>query len=120
MAEAMMRLLSHQLEAGLLVDVTSRDENAVGPEHHLLIPSAARETNTLLDQTGAKSQTARARLDQQETQFGNRLVVLHDKDRTDNLPLHLRNPAALPFGTIIVDKIRNDPGNQRLKTFVPP
>src|SRR5579885_2790337 len=110
MAEAMMRLLGHQLEAGLLVDMASRDENAVGPEHHLLISPAARETNALLNQPSAESQTARSRLDQQQAQFGNRLVVLHDKDRADDLPVHLRNPATLPFGTIVVDEICHDPG----------
>src|SRR5579884_552659 len=115
----MMWLLSHQLETGLLVDVASRDKNAVGPEHHLLIPPAARETDALLDEARAQPQATGSGFDEQEPEFRDRFAALYDKDGANNFSIHLRDPAAFSFRIVIIDEIRHDLGDKRLKMLVP-
>src|SRR4029450_6133572 len=94
MAEAVMCLLSHELEPGSFIDAPRRSEDAIGPEHHFFVAMALREADALFDEAGAQAQTTCLRFDQKQSEFSDRLTGLHDKHRADDFTPHLRNPAA--------------------------
>src|SRR5450755_4723480 len=61
LAEAPVRGLLRQLEAGPLVDPPGLGQHAVGPEHDLRISRAAREAKAFVDQPRPDPQPARRR-----------------------------------------------------------
>src|SRR4029450_11153463 len=119
MAEAVMCLLSHELEPGSFIDVPRRNEDAVGPEHHFFVAMAPREADALCDEVGAKAQATRLRFNQKQSEFGDRLAGLHDKYGADDFPSHLRDPAAFSCRVVVVDEVRDDLSHERFKSFIP-
>jgi hypothetical protein len=55
MAEAVMGLLSHELEPGSFIDVPRRNEDAIGPEQHFWVAMAPREAEALFDEVRAQA-----------------------------------------------------------------
>src|SRR5262249_53499033 len=119
MAEAVMCLLSHELEPGSLIDAPRRNEDAIGPEQHFFVAVAPREADALFDETGAEAQTTRLRFNQKQSEFGDRLTGLHDKHGADDFTPHLGYPAAFSGRVVVVDEVRDDLGHERFKAFVP-
>src|SRR5947208_4762872 len=91
MAETVMCFLCNKLKSYLLIDMAGFHKDTIGPEHQFVIATASSETNTLLDETSTQAQAACFRFNQQQSQFGDRLAALHDKDRANDFPIHLRN-----------------------------
>src|SRR5919197_2922136 len=108
MTEAVMSLLSHELEPGSFIDAPRRNEDAIGPELHFLVAVAPREADALFDEAGAEPETTRLRFDQKQAEFGDRLIGLHDKHGADDFTPHLRYPAAFSVRLVVVDKVRDD------------
>src|SRR5690242_8484335 len=108
MAEAVMRFLGNQLKPGLLIDMASLYQDAIGPEQHFLIAPTTGEANTLFDEACAQAHAACLRFDQQKPEFSDGLTATHDKNRADDLSIHLSNPAAFAFMIVVRDEIRND------------
>src|SRR5258706_11098539 len=111
--------LGDERDSLLLVDVPRLCKHVVGPEHELLVATASSEANTFIDETGAKTQTARPGFDQEEAEFGDRFTTLHNKHGADDFTVHLGDPAAFSRGVVVVDKISNDLGHERFEVFVP-
>src|SRR5581483_539006 len=119
MTEAMVCTLGHELEPCFSVDVSRLYKDALGPEHEFLVTTASSEANTLFDETRTQPQATCLRFDQQESEFGNCFTTLHNKNGTNDFPIHLRDPAAFSCRIVVVDEIRHDLSNKRLETLVP-
>jgi hypothetical protein len=61
----------------------------------------------------------RARLNQQEAQFRHLVAALHQEHRADRRTIDLGDPAALARGIEVAQKLRDDPGDQRLEGRAP-
>src|SRR5215813_7541603 len=103
MTEAVMGLLSHELEPGSLIDAPRRNEDAIGPERHFFVAVAPREADALFDEAGAEAETARFWFDQKQSEFSDCLTGLHDKHRADDFTPHLGYPAAFSGRVVVGD-----------------
>src|SRR5262245_24481657 len=101
--EAMVALLVNQPEPRGLVDAPRRHEHAVGPERHLAVAHLPREAHALGAEARADTETARAGLDEQETQLAHGLGALHEEHRPDDLAVLLGDPAPLPLRVVALD-----------------
>src|SRR5215211_7387624 len=119
LAEAVMLFFLYHLEPFLLVDAPGGVEHAVGPERELFVAAAPGETDALLDEVGAQAQATGLWLDQEKPQFGDRIAGLYNKDATDDLAVHLGDPATLFGQVVIIDEVRYDTGDQSLEALVP-
>src|SRR6266700_1123877 len=119
MPETVMCFLCYEFKPGFLVDVTRFQEDTVGPEHQFLVTTASSEANTLFDKASTQPKTACLWFNQQQPELGDCFTALHDKYRTNDLSVHLCNPAAFSFRVVVVDEIRDDLSDQRLKMLVP-
>src|SRR5437773_1587893 len=81
------------LEACTFVNTAGGGEFTLGPEHDFLIAGFAGEVDTFLNQPLADSQAPGGRLDEQETEFGNRRGLLNKKHRPDVFRVSLGDPA---------------------------
>src|SRR4051812_16009637 len=75
-AEAVVRLLLEELEAGGDVDAAGGDEHVVGPQHHALEVGGTGEVDAGGDELGAEAEPAGPRVDQQQSQLGGVGVAL--------------------------------------------
>ena len=64
-AEAAVRFLFDQHEAGLLIDVSRLYKHVVGPQHEFLVSLAPCEPDALVHEAFAQSQSAGPRVDEQ-------------------------------------------------------
>src|SRR5260370_66996 len=118
-AEAPVRLLVDQAEAGGLVDAPGGAQHAVGPQRELPVAGVPREAHALVHEARADAEPARLRLDQQQPQLGDGLRVLDEEHGADDLAVLLRDPAALPPRVVVLDERRHDARDQRLEALVP-
>src|SRR5690606_688040 len=93
--EAVVTFAGRPLETGLLVETARGLELALGPQRDLAVAAAAGKPDTLVDEPRTNALAARRGLDQQQAQLGNGVGFPDQENRTDDLPIHLRNPAAL-------------------------
>src|SRR6266576_3687253 len=100
---AVVLLLSDQLEACTFVNTAGGGEFTLGPEHDFLIAGFAGEVDTFLNQPLADSQAPGGRIDDQETEFGNRRGLLNKKHRPDVFRVSLGDPATLSFWIQVLD-----------------
>src|SRR5690348_7741347 len=105
MAEAMVWLLSHQHEAGFLVQASRLHEHIICPEHDLGVAATTREADTFGNEAGAYPQASRLWLDEEEPQLRYRFAGLHQKDGPDDFAVHLGDPAAFALGVEVVDEV---------------
>src|SRR5439155_2578364 len=115
LAEAVMRFRAGQPKAGRLIDVTRRDQDALGPQRDLLITRLPREADAFGDEPRPDAEAARRWLDQQQPQFGGALRALDEKHRTDRFALAFGDPAAFPSRIEFGDELAGDFGDQRLE-----
>src|SRR5262245_2421880 len=114
-----MLLLVYETEAGLLVDVAGRAEDAVGPERDLPVAGLARKAQALFHEASAHAESACLRLDEQETQLGHRLRSLDEEDGPHDLAVLLGDPAALALRVEVVHELGHDLGDESLEALVP-
>src|SRR6266576_1479328 len=115
---AVVLLLSDQLEACTFVNTAGGGEFTLGPEHDFLIAGFAGEVDTFLNQPLADSQAPGGRLDEQETEFGNRRGLLNKKHRPDVFRVSLGDPATLSFWIQVLDELGDDLCYESLEAFV--
>src|SRR5262249_55565090 len=118
-AEAVMRLFLNELETGLFVDMPGGGEQAVRPQHDLLVPRLPGEPQTFVDQALADAQPTRARFDQQQAQLRLRLRRLDEEPGTGDLAAAFGDPASLAFRIIVPNEFRRDLRDQGLELFIP-
>src|SRR5215471_9314313 len=94
LSEAVMLFFAHDLKPGLFVEVSCRMKNALCPKRHLAIARAPCESDALLNQPLADSQTTRLRFNMQQPQPCDFVRCLCDKDTTNPCSILFRNPAA--------------------------
>src|SRR5437762_3515587 len=102
---ALVRLLLHELESRFFVEVARRAELTLGPERDPAISGLTREANAFFDQSTADTESARARFDEEQTQFRDRRRLLHQHHRTDDLAVLFRHPAAFAFRIEVLQKL---------------
>src|SRR5713101_1062115 len=112
-------LFAGQAEAGLFVDVPGGMEDALRPERDLSIACLAGKAHTFAHQAGADAQPPRRRLNQQQAQLGHGLRLFDQEDGAYDLTIFLGDPAALPFGVVMLNELGDDASDQGLKAFVP-
>lgn len=119
-AEAVVPFLFNQLEAGSLVDAARPLEDVVGPQHHLAVAGAPREPQALVDQPGADPHSPCGRLDEQESQLRDAVLLCDAKDTPRRLSFDLGDPRPLPCRLPVLDEVRDDVGDKGLEGVVPP
>ncbi len=72
-AEAVVLLFLRERKAGAFIDAARRMQNVVGPECEFAITGLPGERNTFVDEPCAHAHSASRRLDQKQTELGNRL-----------------------------------------------
>src|SRR5260370_33853421 len=112
-------LFAGKAEAGLFVYVPGRMEDALRPERNLSIACLPGKAHTFTHQAGADAQPPRRRLNQQQAQLGDGLRLFDQKDGACDLTIFLGDPAALPFGVVMLNELGDDASDQGLKAFVP-
>src|SRR5262249_13723871 len=95
MAEAMMRLLFDEPEAGFFIDMPGGVEHAVRPQRDLFVSRLPGEPYALIDQPFADAHPARARLNQQQAQLRHRLRLFDEEHGADDLAAAFGDPAPL-------------------------
>src|SRR5271155_4479667 len=117
-AEAVMRLLAHQMKTVRLVNPARRDQHVVCPQCQLAIARSASEADTLHDEPASNAEPASLWLDEKQSQLGDFVAVPDEQYRADDFAVTLGDPAALPPGIEILDKTRGDPRDQRLESHI--
>src|SRR5438552_10446545 len=118
LAEALVALLVHAPESRLRIEVACGVEVALCPERELAVAGATREAHTFIDELPADPQPAGMGLYQQQSQLRHGLRLAHEKYRTDDLAVTLRDPAALARRVEPLHEPGRDLGDQRLEAFV--
>src|SRR2546426_7394349 len=95
-------------EAGLLVQAARRVQLALRPQRELAIAGLPREADALVDQAAADTESSRVRLHEEQPQLGDGLRFTHDEDRTDDLAVPIRDPAALASRVEVIEEVRAD------------
>src|SRR5262249_18204609 len=103
-----MRLLIHQPEAGLLIDVASCVKNAVGPQRHPLILRPPRKANALVHETMADAEATCLRLDEEKPKLRDRVGLPNEKHRAHALAVLLCDPASLATRIEVVHELGDD------------
>src|SRR6185503_16158002 len=84
-AERVMRLLRGELESGALINAARRGQIALRPQGHGRIACSRGEAQALRDEPRAELQSAGARIDDQETELCDLVILSHDEHRADAL-----------------------------------
>src|ERR1700691_5033120 len=113
-----MRLLADQLKGGLLINLAGRSQFALRPQHHRFISRLAGKANALGHKPFADAHPSCRRLYQQQAQLSHLLRFLNEKNRADDLSAALRHPAVLARRIVVRHKLRNNLGDQCLKSLV--
>src|SRR5512140_1600574 len=108
-----------QAKAGLLVDVTGGDQDAIGPQRDLPIAHLSGESKAFLHQAAPDAKTARLRLDVHQAQLGHLRGPFDEEYGSDDLALPLGDPAAFALGVKLRDEFRRDLCDQRFELLVP-
>src|SRR5215467_2719714 len=108
LAEAVVFLVMGPPETRILVEPARRGELTVRPQRHLAIARVPREPNALVHQTAADAETARARIDDQQPQPGDRLRFGDHEHRADVGAVFLRDPAPLPRRIEALQEVGDD------------
>src|SRR6185295_6110274 len=98
--EAVVALLSDQLEARRLVDPASRREHVVRPQHQLAVAAVAREEDALVDEASAQAVPARPAFHEQYAQLRRLVILAHTHDTAGAPSVHLRDPRVLAAGPV--------------------
>src|ERR1700680_152347 len=117
-AEALVSLLRKTPKTARLVNAPRRKQLALGPQNDLSITRLAGESDALIDQPSAQTQTARVRLDQQQTKLGDSWRLAHQKDAAQDLTASLGDPAAFALDIECLHEMRRNFGDQRLEMLV--
>src|SRR5260370_38263064 len=107
-SKVVVPLFAGQAEAGLFVDVPGGMEDALRPERNLSIACLPGKAHTFTHQAGADAQPPRRRLNQQQAQLGDGLRLFDQKDGACDLSIFLGDPAALPFGVVMLNELGDD------------
>src|SRR5690349_13657240 len=113
-AEAVMLLFRDTTEAGAVVDVACRDQDALRPQRDRLVAALAREADALFGQRAPDAEPAGFLLHEQQSQFRDPVLALDQKDRAGRFAVHFGDPAMLARGIIGFDELRGDLRDQRL------
>src|SRR3954462_14463780 len=97
-AEAVVRLLLDELEAGRDVDAARGDEHVVGPQHHALIAGGAGEVDAGGHELGAEAEPAGPRADEQQPQLGGVGVALLAEHAAGTAAVDIGDPRLLAAG----------------------
>ena len=91
----------------------------MGPERHAAIATLTGEPHALVRQPGAEAAPARDRIDQQQSQAGDRVGVLDQKHASDVLAVHVGDPAAVVVRVVLADEVGDDLRAQALEVLRP-
>src|SRR5262249_37779732 len=117
-AETRVRFFAGAHEAGFLVQMPRRKQLALRPEHDLLVPGLAGETDALSDEPLADAVSARGRFDVEQPQFGDRLRLVHEKDRACDRTVLFGNPATIAFRIEVLHELTDDRRDECLEPRV--
>src|SRR6202011_640543 len=117
-AEAMVGFLRDAPKTALFVNAPGREQLALGPQNDLSITRLPRNSDALVDQPSAQTQTARIGLDQQQTKLGDGWRLAHQKDAAQDLTASLGDPAAFALDIVCLHEMRRNVGDQRLEMLV--
>src|SRR2546430_5562608 len=100
-----MRLLADKLEPGALVDAARRGQNALRPQGHGRIACGFCEAQAFLDQARAELQSSGPRIDDQQAELCDLVVLSDHEGRADALAVELGDPAALAARIEVFDEL---------------
>src|SRR5438552_3452093 len=111
MAEAVVRLLGNQPEAGSGIDAASRQEDTLRPQANGVVTRLSSEGNQLIHQVAADAEPASIRLDQKQPQFGDAATGSDQEHTADRLTQPLSDPTALALRIEMLDEFGDDAGD---------
>jgi hypothetical protein len=117
-ANAVIRLLTHEVKTGGLVNAARRDQHVVCPQCKIAIARPTRKADTLPDEPASNAEPTSPWLDKKQSQFGDFLAVPDEQHGADDFAISPGDPATLPPGIEILDKPHGDPRDQRLESRI--
>ena len=118
-AEAVMRLLVDQLEAGRLVDPARGTEHVVGPQDDVLVPRLPGEPEALVDEPMSDAEPARPRLDEEQPELRAVVVAPAAQHAPGASSVDLGDPRLLARVRGSAE-VGDDPRHEPLEVVVPP
>src|SRR2546423_10125854 len=105
-----MRLLRNEAESGALIDAARRGQIALRPQGHGRIACGFGEAQAFLDEARAELQSSGARIDDQQAELCDLVVLPHHEYRADARAIELGDPAALALCIAVLDELGADFG----------
>jgi AcrR family transcriptional regulator len=123
-AEAVVRVLVHELESAGQIDAAGGDERVVRPQLHSPIPVGAREADALVDEACAEAGPSRLRVDEQDAELRGQVIggdAEHASDAVAGRVLGDPRRAAViaVAGIGVIRVVGDDAGDERLERHIP-
>lgn len=119
MAEAAMGFLGHQFEASGGIDLSSRQQNIVCPQHDASVADRPGMVDALINESSAKSESAGRRINQQDPQLCGVSGPLTTEDASRRNSVHFCDPGVFAARLEVGVVVGNDRGDQLLEFRVP-